>query len=82
MTLSWGAMSRWPDRLFWLGVVVLSLPAVAADQGETTARTGWLDAAGTDLDVFGGRLVADVKATFFNGDNLAALAGPGWPAPR
>jgi len=75
MTLSWGAMSRWPDRLFWLCVVVLSLPAVAADQGETTARTGWLAAAGTDLDVFGGRLVADVKATFFNGDNLAAL---GW----
>jgi len=68
-------MSRWPGRLFWLCVVVLSLPAMAADQQETTVQTGWLDAAGTDLSMFGGRLVADVKATFFNGDNLAAL---GW----
>ena len=38
---------------------------------------GWLDAAKADLDVFGGRLKADAKATFFDSDNLAALAWAG-----
>ncbi len=70
-------MSRRPDKLLWLCVLVLALPAGAADQEATTARSGWLDAARADLDVFGGRLKADAKATFFNGDNLAALAWAG-----
>ena len=77
MTLSCGVMSRWPDKLLWLCVLVLSFPAMAAEQEATTAHTGWLDAAKADLDVFGGRLKADAKATFFNGDNLAALAWAG-----
>jgi hypothetical protein len=77
MTLSWAVMSRWLNRLSWLWVLVLSLAAVAVGQEAAGARAGWLDAAKADLDVFGGRLKADVKAVFFNGDNLAALAWAG-----
>ncbi len=61
-------MSRWCNRLLWLCLLVFSLPAGAAD---------WFDAAKADLDVFPNRLKSDAKATFFNGDNLAALAWAG-----
>jgi len=70
-------MARSPDRLFWLCLLVLPLPALAAESGTTTDRTGWLEAARSDLGAFGGYLKADAKATFFNGGNLAALAGAG-----
>ena len=70
-------MSRLPDRPFWLCLLVLSLPALAAESGATTDRTGWLEAARADLGEFGGYLKADAKATFFNGGNLVALAGAG-----
>lgn len=70
-------MSGSPDRLFWLCLLVLSLPAPEAQPGATTDRSGWLEAARADLGVFGGYLKADAKATFFDGANLAALAGAG-----
>ncbi len=70
-------MSGSPDRLFWLCLLSLSLPALAAQPGATTDRTGWLEAARADLGVFGGYLKADAKATFFDGGNLVALAGAG-----
>ncbi len=70
-------MSRSPDRLFWLCLLVLSLPAPAAQPGTTTDRTGWLEAARADLGVFGSYLKTDAQATFFNGANLIALAGAG-----
>jgi hypothetical protein len=70
-------MSRSHDKVLWLCLLVLSLPAWAAQAEPTTDRTGWLEAARADLDVFGGYLKSDAKATFFNGDNLAALAGAG-----
>jgi len=63
-------MSRWCNSLLWLCLLVLTLPAGAED---------WYEAAKTDFDfdVFGNRLKRDAKATFFNGDNLAALAWAG-----
>jgi membrane-associated phospholipid phosphatase len=70
-------MPRLPERLFWLCLLVLSLPALAAEPGATTGHTGWLEAARADLGVFGGYLKADAKATFFDGGNLFALAGAG-----
>ncbi len=70
-------MPRLPGRLFWLCLLVLPLPALAAQPEASTDRTGWLDAARADLGVFGGYLKADAKATFFNGGNLIALAGAG-----
>lgn len=70
-------MSRSPDRVLWLCLLVLSLPALGAQPEATTDRTGWLEAARADLGVFGGYLRADAKATFFDGGNLAALAGAG-----
>jgi len=70
-------MSRSPDRLFWLCLLVLSLPALAAQPEATTDHTGWVDAARADLGMFGGYLKADAKATFFDGGNLIALAGAG-----
>jgi membrane-associated phospholipid phosphatase len=50
---------------------------MGADQEVTAVPGGWVEAAKADLDVFGSRLKADAKATFFNGDNLAALAWAG-----
>ncbi len=77
-TLSWGAMSRWLDRRLGLCLLVLSLPATAAEpEATTTTRPGWLTAVRADFDVFGVRLKEDAKATFFNNDNLAALAWAG-----
>ena len=73
--LSYAVMSRWVDRLFWLWVVVLSLPMAATGPGVGIAHGGWREAAKADLDMFGERLKEDAKATFFDGDNLAAL---GW----
>lgn len=70
-------MSRWSDRRYWLCLLALSLPAGAADRDATTPPAGWFAAAQADLDVFPGRLKADAKATFFNSDNLAALAWAG-----
>lgn len=69
-------MSRPCNVLLWLCVLVLSLPAGAADQ-DATAAPNWVEAAKADLDVFPARLKADAKATFFNNDNLAALAWAG-----
>jgi len=70
-------MPRLTDRLFWLCLLVLPLPVLAAQAEATTDYAGWLDAARADLGVFGGYLKADAKATFINGGNLIALAGAG-----
>jgi membrane-associated phospholipid phosphatase len=63
--------------LFWLCLLILALPALAAESGATTDHTGWIDAARADLGVFGGYLKADARATFFDAGNLVALAGVG-----
>ncbi len=68
---------RMPGRLFWLHLMLLSLPALAAQPEATTDRTGWLDAGRADFGVLGGYLKTDTKATFLNGGNLIALAGAG-----
>jgi membrane-associated phospholipid phosphatase len=70
-------MSRWLNGLLWLCLLLPSLPALAGPPEATTARGGWFEAAKADLGVFDDRLKADVKATFWNGDNLAALAWAG-----
>jgi hypothetical protein len=69
-------MSQWWNRLFCACVLVSSLPSWAAAAGETAASS-WIDSAKTDLHVFPDRLKSDAKATFFNNDNLAALAWAG-----
>lgn len=66
-------MSRWLERSLFL--CLLLAPAVGA--GEPNAPAGWLDMAKADFDVFPSRFLADAKATFFKGDNLAALAWAG-----
>ena len=66
-------MSQWANRLFCL--CVLALPVGAAEPSATTVPSGWYDTAKADLRVFPDRLMADAKATFLNGDNLALL---GW----
>ena len=84
------SLAVWPgDAIIWRDVTmalqtILALRAgpVAScrgggARGGDCAHSGWLGAAKADLDVFGGRLKADAKATFFNGDNLAALAWAG-----
>ena len=65
------------NRLIWLGVLIVSLAAGAAEPRET-AEPNWVGTARTDLDVFPDRLKADAKATFFDQDNLAALAWAGF----
>ena len=70
-------MPRWFEELFCFCVLVLSLPVGAAQQEAATTSTGWFETAKADLDLFPGRLKADAKATFFNGDNIAALAWAG-----
>ncbi|HNS21084.1 MAG TPA: phosphatase PAP2 family protein [Sedimentisphaerales bacterium] len=70
-------MSRWFDKLLWFCVLALALPAGAAEPSATPVPAGWFDAAKADLRVFPDRLMADAKATFFNGDNLALLAWAG-----
>jgi hypothetical protein len=69
-------MSRWRNNLLWLCLLVWATPAGAADQ-EVTAAPSWCDAAKVDFDGFPARLKRDAKATFFNSDNLAALAWAG-----
>lgn len=69
-------MAEWRDKLRWLLLLALAVPARAADHGGTAAPS-WSEAAKADFDVFGARLKADAKATFFNSDNLAALAWAG-----
>ncbi len=71
------ALLRASARMPWLCLLVLSLPAPAAQSEATTDRSGWLEAARGDLGVFGGYLKEDAKTTFFNGANLIALAGAG-----
>jgi membrane-associated phospholipid phosphatase len=70
--------SHWIDRLFCLCVLTLSLPAGAGDQDAATRPTGWYETAKADLRVFPDRLKAETKATFLNGDNLAALTWAGF----
>ena len=69
-------MSRWRNNLLWLCLLVRVVPAGATDQGATAAPS-WCDAAQVDFEVFPERLKGDAKATFFNRDNLAALAWAG-----
>jgi PAP2 superfamily protein len=69
-------VSRRCRRLLWLCVLALSLPVGATDQGATPAPS-WTESAKADLKVFPDRLKRDAKATFFNNDNLAALAWVG-----
>lgn len=58
--------------------MVWAIPAFGADGPEdVAAHDGWFGAARADLDVFGGRVLDDTKATFFNADNLAALGFAG-----
>jgi hypothetical protein len=70
-------MWRWLGKLFCFCVLASALPVGAAQQDAATAPTGWFEAAKADWDLFPSRLLADTKATFFNGVNLAALAGAG-----
>ena len=74
-TLSYAVMSRWFCIVMCLVVPVL--PAAAAEPDVAVAPVGWFEWAKADLDVFPERLMADAKATFFNGDNLALLAWAG-----
>jgi len=69
-------MLRWFEESMLL-CVLLTLTAGAAEPNMATMPSGWLDVAKADLDVFPNRLLADAKATFFNSDNLAALAWAG-----
>ncbi|UCD53144.1 MAG: phosphatase PAP2 family protein [Phycisphaerales bacterium] len=57
-------------------MLALSLPMGAAGQEATTA-SDWTESAKLDLKAFPDRLKRDAKATFFNNDNLAALAWAG-----
>jgi len=68
--------SRRHNRWFWLCVLALSLPGGATGQ-EAAPAPSWKEAARADLKAFPDRLKDDAKATFFNQDNLAALAWAG-----
>ncbi len=57
--------------------LLLPLTAGASEPSPATPCAGWLEMARADLDVFPDRLLADARATFFNGINLGALAGAG-----
>jgi membrane-associated phospholipid phosphatase len=70
-------MRRRFGKLFCLGMLTLALPVGAAQQDMATVPTGWLEAVEADGRAFPSRLEADAKATFFNGDNVAALAWAG-----
>jgi hypothetical protein len=70
-------MPRWPNRLFWLCLLALSLPVAAAEPDAANVQTGWVEAAQADLDGLGNRLKEDVKATFYRGDTMAVLACAG-----
>lgn len=67
-------MARWFCMLLCIGISALALPAGAA---EPNVPADWLDTAKADFDVFPNRFLADTRATFFNSDNLAALAWAG-----
>jgi membrane-associated phospholipid phosphatase len=69
-------MAQRRDKLRWLLLLALAVSARAADHGAIAAPS-LSEAAEADFDVFGARLKADAKATFFNSDNLAALAWAG-----
>ena len=64
-------------KLFCLGILTLAWPVGAAEQDAATAPAGWLEAVKTEGRAFPSRLKEDAKATFFNGDNVAALAWAG-----
>jgi membrane-associated phospholipid phosphatase len=69
------------SRLFdssWLCLgLLVTLTAGAAEPNAAAVPAGWCETARADLDVFPHRLLDDARATFFNGINLAALAGAG-----
>jgi membrane-associated phospholipid phosphatase len=68
-------MSRWRNGPLLLGLLVL--PIATGATGAEEVAPSWCEAAQADWDVFPERLKADAKATFFNQDNLAALAWAG-----
>jgi membrane-associated phospholipid phosphatase len=70
-------MRRWTVILSCVGVASLSLPVGAAEPDAAGTSARWIEAARADLAVFPERLLADAKATFFNGDNLALLTWAG-----
>jgi len=66
-------MSRETNNLLWLWLLVLALPVAAA-----ATEPNWIEGAKVDFSQFPDRLKRDAKATFFNQDNLAALAWAGF----
>ncbi len=68
-------MSQWHKAVWFYGAVALQLIAAAA---AATAAPEWVETAKADLDTMPARLKRDAKATFFDRDNLAALAWAGF----
>lgn len=68
-------MLKWISKLLGVWIAATTAAAGAAQTDANRVPAGWYETAKADLDVFPDRLLADAKATFFNGDNLALL---GW----